>query len=304
MRRALAVLSLIVVCTPSLYAWGEEGHRIVCRIAYLELSEDDQKEVARLTKAYHIPAGARMEQIHSFPDACIFADEARAKAVDAEKAHQTHSPWLHYKPFDNWHFLNVGRDVTTITEEACADDCILVAVTKHAAMLKNGANDQERGEGLYFLGHWLGDIHQPLHISYKNDKGGNDIKPITGGFYTNPNLHSVWDGGIIRKEIAGPGWREFADELQEKITDEQRTQWGSAGTVAWAQESYDISTGEDTLYCKKDNEGCENFGHGRKLTASYQEEFAGKINERLQQAGVRLAALIHEGLSAGGPTGR
>jgi len=31
MRRALAVLSLIVVCTPSLYAWGEEGHRIVCR---------------------------------------------------------------------------------------------------------------------------------------------------------------------------------------------------------------------------------------------------------------------------------
>jgi hypothetical protein len=40
--------------------------------------------------------------------------------------------------------------------------------------------------------HWVGDIHQPLHVSYADDQGGNKIKPIDGGLYTSKALHSVW----------------------------------------------------------------------------------------------------------------
>ena len=29
--------------------------------------------------------------------------------------------------------------------------------------------------GLEFLGHWVGDVHQPLHVSFKDDRGGNAI---------------------------------------------------------------------------------------------------------------------------------
>ena len=28
---------------------------------------------------------------------------------------------------------------------------------------------------LKFLGHWIGDLHQPLHVSYADDKGGNHV---------------------------------------------------------------------------------------------------------------------------------
>ena len=55
MRRALAVVFLIIVCASNAFAWGREGHRIVCRIAFQSLSKEDQEEVERLTKAYTTP---------------------------------------------------------------------------------------------------------------------------------------------------------------------------------------------------------------------------------------------------------
>ena len=42
--------------------------------------------------------------------------------------------------------------------------------------------------------------------------------------------------------------------------------------------------------------GCESFGDGRVLGKAYQDEFIGPVELRLQEAGVRLAAMIHEGL--------
>src|SRR5882757_4897946 len=73
MRKMLAVLFLITASVSNAFAWGEEGHRMVCRIAWLSLSPDDQKEVDRLTKAYKTPPNTRL-QISSFPDTCVFAD--------------------------------------------------------------------------------------------------------------------------------------------------------------------------------------------------------------------------------------
>jgi len=294
------VLSLITACAATAFAWGEEGHRIVCRIAYEELTAGQRKEVDRLTKAYKTPPDTKLA-IHSFPDACVFADEARSKERAAESSHDTTSPWLHFKPFNDWHFINVARTVKTIPADACADDCVLSGITKHAAMLKDGATDQERGEGLFFLGHWLGDVHQPLHVSYANDQGGNLIQPVTGDFYPIPknfplNLHAVWDGAIIRKAIAGPGWRVFADSLQKKITDAQRSEWLAVAPLGWAQESYEITTSKDVEYCKQTASGCKKFGTGRTLTAAYQDEFVDDVELRLQKAGARLAALIREGL--------
>jgi len=300
MRKMLAVLFLITVGTSNAFAWGEEGHRMVCRIAYLSLSPDDQKEVDRLTKAYKTPPGTRLT-ISSFPDACVFADEARTQARDAEKAGSTTSPWLHFKGFSNWHFLNTARTVKKIPESSCHDDCVLTGITTHSGMLKNGTTDQERAEGLIFLGHWAGDIHQPLHVSYADDLGGNHIKPVTGGFYPIPtsyplNLHAVWDGSIIRIMIADAGWRAFADGLHSKITDKQKTAWSTSTPLAWAQESYDITTLAGVEYCKKTNAGCESFGTGRELTKTYQDKFAKDVDLRLQKAGTRLAMLIHEAL--------
>ena len=300
MRRKLVVLFLVTVFASNSFGWGEEGHRMVCRIAYRSLSPEDRKEVDRITKAYKTPPDTDLK-IHSFPDACVFPDEARSKARAAVKAGSTTSPWLHFKGFANWHFLNVARTDKTIPENDCNNDCVLIGITTHSGMLKSGTTDQDRGEGLIFLGHWAGDIHQPLHISYADDQGGNLIQPVTGGFYPIPakfplNLHAVWDVSIIGKMIAKPGWRVFADSLQKKITETQKAEWLTSKPLTWAQESYDITILPDVQYCKMSSSGCEAFGTGRVLTKTYQKEFADVVDLRLQKAGTRLAAMIHEAL--------
>ena len=308
MHKTLIALALLVVCASNAFAWSSEGHRIVCRIAYDLLTPEEQGKVEALTKAYRTPPGTEL-QIGSYADACVFADEARVKAVKAEQDKVKDSPWLRFSKFNKQHFLNVHRDTKTIPESECHNDCVLTAIESQAKQLKTATNDQDRAEALIFLGHFVGDIHQPLHVSYESDQGGNLIRPVTGGFYPIPpkrpnqteepqlNLHSVWDGSIIRKAIGEPGWKAFADRLSKKIKDEQKAQWDSSKPLQWAQESYDITTSKDLEYCKKVSGGCESFGHGRALGKAYQDEFLSVVDLRLEQAGARLATMIHEGLA-------
>ena len=303
MRKTFVVLALLAVCSSNAYAWSAEGHRIVCRIAYDLLTPAEKHKVDALVKAYKTPPDTDL-QIQSYADACVFPDEA---AVKAEKA-ASGSPWLHFKQFKRKHFLNVDRGTTTVAESACHDDCVLSGIASQAKLLKSGASEQERAQGLIFLGHFVGDIHQPLHVSYESDQGGNLIRPVTGGFYPIPpkrqgqteepqlNLHSVWDGAIIRKAMGEPGWKAFADHLEKRITKEQEAAWDAKPPLAWAQESYDITRSKDLEYCKEDSKGCESFGKGRVLTKAYQDEFVSVVDRRLQQAGARLAAMIHEAL--------
>jgi hypothetical protein len=308
MRKALAVFFLITVSACNVFAWGRDGHRIVCRIAFQSLSSQDQQEVERLTKAYKTPPDNDLK-IEGYPDACIFPDVARSKAVDARKKGETTSPWIHFEPFNAWHFLNVARSVKHIPASACANNCVVFAIEKHSHDLQTATNDQDRAEALIFLGHWVGDIHQPLHISYEKDQGGNLIQPVTGGFYPIPqipdkpdatlNLHSVWDSGIIRQDLPGPDVLVFADMLQATITTAQRKAWLTSKPLQWAQESYDITTLPDVKYCKRAScdAGCEALtAPGRVLTEAYQDEFADDVELRLEQAGTRLASLIHAAL--------
>src|SRR5438874_5000625 len=131
MRKALAIFFLITVCASNVFAWGRDGHRIVCRIAFVSLSQEDQKEVERLTKAYKTPPGTDLK-IEGYPDACIFPDVARANAVDARKKGDTASPWIHFEPFNDWHFLNLNRSVKQIPATACNKNCVIYAIEKHS----------------------------------------------------------------------------------------------------------------------------------------------------------------------------
>jgi len=304
MRKLLVVLALLSVCSSSAFAWSAEGHRIVCRIAYDQLTAGEKHKVDALVKGYKTPPDTDLK-IESYADACVFPDEAAAKAEKAAAG----SPWLPFKQFKRKHFLNVDRGTTKVAESACHDDCVLSGIASQAKLLKSGANDQERAQGLIFLGHFVGDVHQPLHVSFESDQGGNLIRPVTGGFYPIPpkrtgqtdepqlNLHSVWDGAIIRKAIAESGWKAFADRLSKKIKDSDKTKWDASTPLEWAQESYDIATTKDVEYCKHDSKGCESFGHGRVLGNEYQHEFLPIVDKRLEEAGVRLAAMIHEALA-------
>jgi hypothetical protein len=60
----------------------------------------------------------------------------------------------------------------------------------------NSANPAQKLASLKFFGHWVGDIHQPLHISFKDDRGGNNITVVGE---CQGELHAAWDSCLVVK---------------------------------------------------------------------------------------------------------
>ena len=286
----------------SALAWGDDGHKIVCTIAYRLLEPDLQAKVDHLTSVYLRPGHKPTDHTPmytSFPDACTFADTARSNARNHVKG------WSYFKRFEEWHFLNLPRDVPKVEPSQCGDNCVLRGIDYHSARLADGGlQEWQRAEALFFLGHWLGDVHQPLHVSYKDDLGGNDIKPISGGFYTSPNLHAVWDSGIISKAKAASSNATYAKKLAATITPEMRTEWTAVDPLGWAQESYDVTISPDVAYCEwtADPHGEDSCAPesavGRVLKKPYETEFRPIVERRLEQAGARLADRIRRALAS------
>jgi len=274
-------------------AWGNEGHEIVCAIAYKLLSTADRHEVDRLVRLYRTPDN---RGYNFFTAACTFPDRARRLAGSDNET--IAKQWQHFKQFDRWHFLNLPRTARTIPDSACGNDCVLHGIEHHVGQLRNHSlPDPERSEALMFLGHWVGDVHQPLHVSYADDRGGNLVEIKSGGFYAPiGDLHAVWDSGIIGKTLGNRDWWTYAGELRSGITPQLQQQWSAVPQKDWAQESYDIGTQPEALYCHIDDKECRSIPGKRTLTADYQKAFADAVTLRLQKAGARLATLIQGAL--------
>ena len=298
MTRRLVRLAIVVLLVgvgnldARLVAWGNDGHQIVCAIAYKLLSVSDQQEVDRLVRLYRTPDNGRFQ---FFTKACTFPDLARSQARSHDEA--VAQRWHHFAQFNNWHFLNLPRSERVVDAHACGGDCVLHGIEQHLNRLRNHAlPDKDRAEALIFLGHWVGDVHQPLHVSYKDDLGGNSITPITGFYAPLEHLHGVWDSGIVGKTHANGDWWTFSGELRSRITPALQQEWSAVAMTQWAQESYDVTTKPETQYCRWTATQCRSIPGGRHLDASYQTMFGDVAELRLQQAGVRLATLIRDSL--------
>ena len=56
----------------------------------------------------------------------------------------------------------------------------------------------EKQLALRFIVHIIGDLHQPFHAGNGKDRGGHDVKLKL--FCEDPNLHRVWDSGLIDRQ--------------------------------------------------------------------------------------------------------
>jgi hypothetical protein len=67
-----------------------------------------------------------------------------------------------------------------------------------------------------FLVHFVGDMHQPLHVGRPDDRGGNSITIKFDNKST--NLHALWDSGLIKQK--GVDYETYARELEkQKVLD-------------------------------------------------------------------------------------
>ena len=273
------VLATATVCLsniPQAIAWGDNGHEIVCTIAMKEVSPTTRSRVEQLMQQLGTSA--------DYASSCTFPDHPRQRAEE--------------------HFVNLSRDAAGITNDLCpeGDICLVSAIPADFAVLRRAdADDAAKLDAIRFLGHWVGDIHQPLHVSFEDDRGGNSVR-VTG--VCSANLHGTWDNCLVSKAV-GDDVVAAADVLDAEVTAEDRADWATFNVVGWANESFAITTGFPTHYCTVAGDVCEyepgnptlDPGEPKRVVeidTAYVDAAKPMVRLRLKQAGVRLAHLLDE----------
>lgn len=190
------------------------------------------------------------------------------------------------------HYVNLPKDASGFEWSDCPGYCVVQSILNNTQILKDTqANpqpcnfDQSQGVepcALSYLVHYVGDIHQPLHVSYAEDKGGNSVTVYFFGSKT--NLHTVWDTKIITK------WNgdvtSATNQLLKMITDSTvKTYSSSADPVDWANESWEFT-----------ENNCYNYtvqGDKNIIDEEYYEINLPVTQQRLIAGGIRLANILN-----------
>ena len=276
-------LFCLLVAVPSLlFGWGANGHRIVAQIAYDNLEPDARRRIDAVMGDNYLAVLA------NWPD-----------YIKSEKG------WDFAKP---WHYMTVDPDETVTGDAATnADDDrindvregidLMTGILRGEAPARETMQDllqKNRVEplngsldatALAFLIHFIGDVHQPMHVGKNRDQGGNKITVLYFG--DRYNLHSVWDTWIIEHERLS--YTEFA-AFAGIHTRSQKEEWEDDSPEEWIEESIALrETIYNTLYDRTDREtGLPEFSW------NYQHDYLPVVEERLAAAGYRAAYLLND----------
>lgn len=255
----LASLGLLLLSAPSLFGWGRDGHRLIAQIASQQLNAKARAEVKKLL------------QDQSLESIASWADEVRGQRRETS----------------TWHFIDLPLDIPRGDwKKYCPQTgCVLSQIPEMESRLKNGNLAQrDRAEALKFLVHLVGDMHQPLHVGEKHDRGGNDVKVV---FFGKPsNLHSVWDSSIL--DLGMQKDAKLKEKLGRKPGYFERRRLAKGGPEDWAWQSRDVS--RDVVYANLP------AGQPAALGDDYFRKALPSEELQLRRAGVRLAKVLNETL--------
>jgi hypothetical protein len=259
MRRFALLAVAMAVNTPPGFGWGEEGHRLVVRIAE-----------TLMTPAARAQVQATLTPGESLEDLASWADQIRQSRPETY----------------NWHFVDIPLDSAGLDmQRDCPQgNCVIAKISDfRTGWLKPAATPASRREALLFLVHFAGDLHQPLHCENNDDKGGNEVSVEFLGAST--NLHALWDSGLLR---AMPGEDQLFKTLSQAITPDMVSSWSSGTVEEWAGESFQIA--RTTVYGLLPAAG---KGQPVNLGEWYEQMAEPVLEQQLEKAGVRLAAILN-----------
>lgn len=275
----LCLTQLLILVSQNAFAWGATGHRSIGLIAEQHLNP------TTLKKSQEILDG------HSLAYVSTWADEIRS---DPKK----------YGDTFNWHFTTWPDEDEQhgANEETNSTGFLLSQVNSQIAVLKNiKSTHTEKAVALKFLVHLMGDLHQPLHVGGSNDQGGNACKVTWHSKAT--NLHTVWDSSMLDETKLS--FTELAAFASQDRTKQQVAQWQTGDLNTWSAESkalrrklypaevqVPLSPVTFLTYCQKD----VSPDAMPKLGYEYSYVFLPLAQERIFQAGVRLAKILNNSL--------
>jgi hypothetical protein len=260
--RTLIVLtlaaSMLASSATEAFAWGPVGHRASAMIAEFRLSREARAAILEL-----------LEPGESLADASTWADEIRGERRET----------------GSWHYVNVPITEKAYSPRDCTKGACVVSKIEHyrQVLADKSATKLQRREALRYLVHFIQDIHQPLHVGDRNDKGGNGLQLQYNR--RQANMHQIWDSGLIR----GENEVSLARELTSKLNTEDAEKWAAEDSVeAWANES--LEAARDAYI---NNENGEPLRQGDRIGQAYTERQRPMAHRRISQAGIRTAAVLN-----------
>ncbi|XP_073000314.1 endonuclease 2-like [Typha latifolia] len=273
---SILLLTLISI-TPHSDAWGKEGHFMICKIAEEYFTNKTSKAVLDL-----LPETANGD----LASVCSWADEMRFRYRWSSPLHYINTPGVcTYKYSRDCHNSKGQKDM-----------CVVGAINNYTEQLYNygdSTNSYNLTESLMFLAHFVGDVHQPLHVGFEADEGGNTI--IIHWYRRKTNLHHVWDVSIIEtamRDFYNKDLTTMIEAIKRNITDgwsDEIDNWENCrnkrATCAnsYASESIHLACS----YAYKDVEQNSTLGD------DYFFSRYPVVEKRIAQAGIRLALILN-----------
>lgn len=273
----LAFMALMSLCSVS-HGWGTDGHFTICRIAQSRLSDAAADAVKEL-----LPASADDD----LASLCSWADRVKFR----------------YHWSSPLHFLNTPDDLCTYQyTRDCKDEdgvkgrCVAGAINNYTSQLLTYGSSQadyNLTEALLFLSHLMGDVHQPLHVGFTTDKGGNTID--VKWYNRKTVLHHVWDTNIIEtaeEQFYDSNVDDMIDAIEKNIT----TEWADQ-VPKWEICGGNKTACPDTYASEGIKAACDwSYKGVREDSVLEDDYFLSRlpiITFRLAQGGVRLAATLN-----------
>jgi len=251
-RKQFFTLCLLVF-TISVSAYDAVGHRIIADIAYNNLTDKARSQVDKILGKRGIVYEA------------TWADEVRS---DEKYAYSY-----------QWHYQDLDDNITSadikklLNNPAAEGEHLFFALDSLTRRLRV---DRKDAEALKFMVHFVGDLHQPLHMGRKDDKGGNKID--FNWFGRKTNLHAVWDGSLIESQKMS--YSEYSQYLQDKF-EPRKAEFKKYDILQSIMATYAV---RNMIYAY-DTSDTNNY--------HYVYYFADKVDEMLYRGGIELANILN-----------
>lgn len=250
-RRFTVFFIFLCLLTYPVFSWGPQGHRMVALIARSQLDHSVIETINFYLKGM------------SWEDAANWMDKVQNEPK--------------YDYMKTWHYVNVEKDKVYVTNK---DNNVVNKLDYCLRMLqlKSYQTEESVQETLKLLFHLIGDIHQPLHCGYAEDRGGNNVKLYL--VLRETNLHKVWDTDIIESKRMDI-WHCAKALVGMKLTDKKRADIEKTDVVAWMNESRSLLP---AVYAT----------NGNRIDQKYIDANAPVVEVQLIKAGLRLAAILNK----------
>lgn len=251
MQRKVIILVSLLIVSFNCWAWGPTGHRVTGWIAEKHLTKKARSVLKKILKG------------QSLAIASTWMDEVRSDST--------------YDYMTDWHWVRIPDSSSYEQSVKNPNGDIIMTIERIVSELKSrNLSPDAEAERIKILIHLVGDIHQPLHVSVLDDRGGNDVQVMWFG--QNSNLHRVWDSDII--DHTRLSYTEMAESFGKPTASEVRS-WQQATVYDWARESQS--------YLPQVYE----YDNGR-LGYEYAYVNYPSVRHRLVRAGVRLAGILND----------